>query len=160
MAPSVPDRLEAAAERLRSDPSSLPANEREYDDDVELATLATKIALRRHAGELRVTLTPEGASLRRTGKDLRTVRTVLGTGGIFVHAAADRSARILETATASEERKTRLLPRSAKVVVDRRYVMAAAGLLSARHPDAAATLLRDQLVTVGTAEEEVSDSGR
>jgi uncharacterized protein (TIGR01319 family) len=149
LAASVPEWLEAGAERLRSDPSLVPANEQESDDDAVLASLATKIALRRHAGELRVTLTPDGASLRRTGKDLRTVRTVLGTGGIFVYATRDRSARILETSAASDDGRTRLLPRSPNVVIDRRYVMAAAGLLSVRHPDAAATLLRDQLVTVG-----------
>jgi uncharacterized protein (TIGR01319 family) len=159
LAAFVPERLEAAAERLRSDPGLVPADELESDDDSALASLATKIALRRHAGEIRVTLTSDGASLRRTGKDLRTVRTLLGTGGIFAHATRERTRRILETAAKSDDGRTRLLPRRPNVVIDRRYVMAAAGLLSVRHPSAAATLLRDQLVAVEPAGEGVSEVG-
>jgi hypothetical protein len=40
------------------------------------------------------------------------------------------------------------VPRSPRLTVDQRYVMAAAGLLSEDHPQAAQALLRDALVPV------------
>jgi hypothetical protein len=73
---------------------------------------------------------------------------VLGTGGIFVHATREQSERILETSGEPDDGRTRLLPRNPDVVIDRHYVMAAAGLLSVRNANAAATLLRDRLVSV------------
>lgn len=152
--------LAPAAERLRSDPSLVPTSEREAEEDVELASLAATIALRRHAGELRVTLTPEGASLRRTGKDLRSVETIIGTGGIFAHIKPARSARILAASALARDGTAPLLPRAPRIVTDDRYVMAAAGLLSVDHAGAAANLLRDHLVAVDEpAWKEVSASG-
>jgi uncharacterized protein (TIGR01319 family) len=142
------ERLHGVAERLQSDPGVLPSEEWEADDDVALAGLAARIAVQRHAGELRVTLTSEGAALRKTGKDLRTVRTMLGTGGIFAHAAPRRLESILRFPERSEAGTTRLLPSRPNLMVDRDYVMAAAGLLSVAHPNAAMRLPGDQLLEV------------
>jgi uncharacterized protein (TIGR01319 family) len=150
------ERLDGVAERLQADPSWVPSDDWEADDDAALATLAARIALQRHAGELRDTLTSDGAALRKTGKDLRTVRTMIGTGGIFAHAAPAQLETILSIPEVSEAGTTRLLPRRPSLMVDRRYVMAAAGLLSVAHPNAAARLLRDQILEVEPVGERMS----
>jgi hypothetical protein len=102
--------------------------------DVRLAELAVTVALRRHArGEL-------GADgLRRGGRDLRPVRLVIGSGGVLRHAPDGAAERVLGTALADHAGGWPL-PAAARRVVDRRYVLAAVGLLAADHPDAAARL--------------------
>lgn len=157
LTPEALTDLRRAAEVRVADAGFVPNDAQEAAEDAELASLATKIALQRHAGELRVALSPEGASLRRTGKDLRSVLTVIGTGGIFVHASPEALPSILGESHFTAPGRTLLLPDRPRVAVDREYVMAAAGLLSSEHPEAAASLLERHLlrVTVPTAEEDV-----
>jgi uncharacterized protein (TIGR01319 family) len=146
--------LRRAAEVRVADPGFVPSDASEAAVDAELASVATKIALQRHAGELRVALSPDGATLRRTGKDLRSVRTVIGTGGIFVHAALTELPSILGESHFVAPGRTLLLPDRPRVAVDREYVMAAAGLLSSEHPEAAASLLKRHLVRVALPTDE------
>jgi uncharacterized protein (TIGR01319 family) len=102
------------------------------EDPLALGEAAATIALRRHL-RAEAAYGPGGAGARGVG-------VVVLSGGVFRHAdpavvdavvarlAADRggAAGVVEGAT---------------VVVDRRYVLAAAGLLAAEHPNAAAGLL-------------------
>jgi len=72
---------------------------------------------------------------------------LIGSGGVLRHTAPDRAARIL-AAPLCDHAGGWPLPRAATVVVDRDYVLAAAGLLAAEHPSAAVPLLRQRLPTV------------
>ncbi|WP_027342379.1 glutamate mutase L [Hamadaea tsunoensis] len=94
-------------------------------DEVEIATLAAKIALRRHA---------------RSGPDLRDVRLVIGSGGILRHSPPEAARQILAAAL-TDTAGGWALPRAPRVAVDSAYVLAAAGLLADDHPDAAVALL-------------------
>ena len=85
------------------------------------------------------------------------MQTMIGTGGIFAHATPARLARILSAARSVEGGSKRLLPRHPNLVVDRSYVMGAAGLLSVDHPHAAARLLHEQLAEIGSVREGTSD---
>ncbi len=100
----------AVAERL------LSADDAERDADERVAALAATLALRRHG----------------RGRDLRDVRLLIGSGGVLRHTAPDRAARIL-AAPLCDHAGGWPLPRAATVVVDRDYVLAAAGLLAAEH---------------------------
>jgi uncharacterized protein (TIGR01319 family) len=91
------------------------------DVDVRLATLAATVALRRHG----------------RGRDLRTVRLVIGSGGVLRHSSAD-----ILAAPLADHAGGWPLPRAATAVVDRDYVLAAAGLLAPEHPSVAVALLR------------------
>ena len=143
--------LADAAARRRTDPGFLPASEQEMDEDEAIARAAVGLALRRHAGRSRVVVSPEGRVVERTGTDLRTVGLVVGSGGVLRHGRPGVEERVLgpsvgpDRADAGEGWQ---LPDRAQVVVDHDYVLAAVGLLSAEHPDAAhalATSLLDRL---------------
>ena len=139
----LPD-LEEAARTRRADPGFLPTTERERDEDEAIARAAVGLALRRHAGRSKVVVSPEGRVIERTGVDLREVDLVVGSGGVLRHGRG----RCGRPGPRSEHRSTDgdwQLPERARVVVDTDYVLAAAGLLAAEHPDAAYRLVTSLL---------------
>jgi len=92
-------------------------------EDALLFGLAATIAVRRHA---------------RT-RDLRRVRLVIGSGGVARH---QRQAGIDELhAMLNDHAGGWALPAAASVAIDTSYRLAPAGLLAARHRDAARSLL-------------------
>ena len=72
--------LHDAAVRRHRDPGFLPGTDAERDEDEAIARAAVGLALRRHAGRARVVLSPEGRVVERTGRDLREVRLLVGSG--------------------------------------------------------------------------------
>jgi uncharacterized protein (TIGR01319 family) len=138
------DDLMAAARARHDDPAWLPLTDADRARDAELARLALTVALRRHA---RPSDTPDG---RMPGRDLSTVSVVVASGGVFRHADPERLGEMVAPVTTDHAGGWRV-PVAPRLTVDRRYVMAAAGLLAADHTDAAAGLLRDALADVGAA---------
>jgi uncharacterized protein (TIGR01319 family) len=136
------DELADAAGRRHADPSYLPDSDREVAYDERLATLAVGIALRRHAGRQQVRFGPDGRLVERSGKDLREVGLLVGSGGVLRHSTPETAARVLAASCGADVEGGWLLPREPRVAVDRDYVLAAAGLLAAEHPGAASALLR------------------
>lgn len=101
------------------------------DTDTTLAGLAAVIAARRHLRLIDGRIGPRGAGL------------LILSGGVFRHADPDRMARV--TATLRTDPVLRPVLREADIVVDRRYVLAPAGLLAdAGHTDTADALLRGE----------------
>ena len=101
--------------------------------DRRLAATAAVVALRRHARGYAA-----GPGLPRTGgRDLRDVRLVVGSGGVLRHGGGDAVLAAVLGDTAGGW----AAPAGARRVVDTRYVLAAAGLLAAEHPVAAAGLV-------------------
>lgn len=139
------ERLGRAAVALAADPGRVPTTQDERDVDVRLATLAATVALRRHARP------HVSGGVQQPGKDLRRVSLVVGSGGVFRHAGEGgddpdgRAAQEMLRACLSDLAGGWRLPERAAVVVDRRYVMAAAGTLAAEHPEAARGLVRTLL---------------
>ena len=79
------------------------------------------------------------------GADLRDVPLVIGTGGVLGrHAAGEAVLR------AALERRApgSLTPRAPALALDRRYVLAAAGLLSTVDENGARALLEDQRLMI------------
>jgi uncharacterized protein (TIGR01319 family) len=133
--------LAAAAEARRLDPGMVPETAAEVDDDLALASAAVTLAVRRHAGRQRVVFAPDGRLVERSGQDLRDVELLIGSGGVLRHSPADAARRVLAGATGADVEGGWLVPRQPRVVIDRDYVLAPAGLLAAEHPEAAYTLL-------------------
>jgi uncharacterized protein (TIGR01319 family) len=131
--------LAAAAEQRLADPDLLATDEAGRLVDARLAELALTVALRRHARP------QESGEVRRPGKDLRNVRLVVGSGGVLRYAEPAVLQRILAPALADHAGGVKV-PERAALAVDGRYVLAAAGLLAAQYPRAAAALATGALI--------------
>ncbi len=136
-------RLSGPAAERAADPSFMPQDSGERAIDHTLAGLAIAVALRRHAGCRRVTLTSDGAVLDRDGRDLSAVPLLIGTGGIFQDVGEAELQQGL--ALARSGREQRLLPTSVQAGIDRGYVISAAGVLATEDEPAARQLLRTEL---------------
>ena len=135
----VDEDLQAAAVRRTADPALLPTTASERREDELIASAAATLALRRHAGRSQVVVGPDGRVVERTGKDLREVALLVGSGGVLRHSTSPD--RILAQLTGVSPEGWQL-PERPRIVVDRSYVLAAVGLLSERRPAAASALAR------------------
>ncbi len=135
----------------------LPDTEELLDLDRALACAAIDIAVFRHAGTLEEVYTPLGQAFVQVGKDLREVSRLVVTGGAIVHnpraaeiaghaVGADRTSR-------SSAEKLSLKPRRADVYMDRKYILAAMGLLSTKYPDTALAIMKKELEHHGACEQ-------
>ncbi len=138
----MPQGLRAAAVRRSEDPSFLPGTDAERAEDEQVAAAAATLALRRHAGRSQVVVGPDGRVVERTGKDLREVALLAGSGGVLRHSDAEATNNILAGLTGANPEGWQL-PERPRVVVDSDYVLAAVGLLSERQPEAASALARN-----------------
>jgi uncharacterized protein (TIGR01319 family) len=113
--------LSAYADLVARNPAYLPEPaSREDGYDVELARLAATIALRRHGR-------PSGPAA--APRPLKEVRLAVGSGGVLRHHTRPQQERILSAATGDHGGGWRV-PDRARVAVDVRYVLFAAGLLA------------------------------
>ena len=133
--------LRSAAVRRAADPAFLPTTPAEQTEDQRIAATAATLAVRRHVGRSRVVVGPDGRVVERTGKDLREVALLVGSGGVLRHAAPDAVEAVLGGVRGISAEGWQQ-PERATVVVDRDYVLAAVGLLSERFPGAAQVLAR------------------
>jgi uncharacterized protein (TIGR01319 family) len=104
------------------------------DDQLSLGEAAATVALRRHL-RAEAAYGPGGAGARGVG-------LVVLSGGVFRHADPAAVDDVV-TRLAADRGGAGSVLAGTPVVVDRRYVLAAAGLLAADHPAAAAGLLRE-----------------
>jgi uncharacterized protein (TIGR01319 family) len=131
------DDLRDAAVRRAAEPAFLPISAGERDEDERLAAAAVRLALQRHAGRSRVVVSPEGRVVERSGKDLRQVRLVVGSGGVLRHGRAGIAERVLWPCAGVDLAGGWQLPENPVVVVDDECALAAVGLLAEPRPDAA-----------------------
>lgn len=117
------------AVRRAADPAYLPEDEAGRAGDRALATAAAVLAVRRHVGRSRVVISPEGRVVERSGKDLRAVDLLVGSGGVLRAADHTTAEQILASATGHDPEGWQL-PEDPRVVVDTDYVLAAVGLLA------------------------------
>jgi uncharacterized protein (TIGR01319 family) len=133
--------LRAAAARRAEDPAFLPETGAERHEEEQIAMTAAVLALRRHVGRSRVVVGPDGRVVERSGKDLREVDLLVGSGGVLRHSDPESSRRVLDALTGISPEGWQQ-PEHPRTVVDRDYVLAAVGLLAERRPGAAAALAR------------------
>lgn len=119
--------------------------------DFALASMAIETAVVRHAGTMEETYTLMGLTYVQTGKDLRHVKQVIVTGGSLIRTA--RTAEIAAHALASAASPMSLRPLKADIRVDRKYILAAMGLLSEYYPKTALQLMKKELEYDGHSEQ-------
>ena len=137
------DEVRARVLRLSCEVDRVPEDQADHDLDGALAALAVDTALERHAGRVTTSHTPMGPVQLLHGKDLSAVATVIGTGGVFAFGRDPQ--RVLRAASYRTDSPTSLRPRDPELLVDRRYIFFAAGLISQISPRAAANVMRRHL---------------
>ena len=142
-AAGLDDLLDEARAR-HDDPGFLPGDDAGADVDEAIARAAVGLALRRHAGRSRVVVSPEGRVVERTGKDLREVDLLVGSGGVLRNGRPGVADRVLGPSVGPDQEGGWQLPRAPRVVVDHDYALCAIGLLATSEP-AAAYLLAQHL---------------
>jgi uncharacterized protein (TIGR01319 family) len=122
---------------------TLPDSDAGYRIDTALARAAVEIAVRRHAGAIEHVHMVDGDVAIQTGKDLRNVAVVVGTGGILAHGRNPRY--VIEGACYSDRDPLSLRPRAPELLVDTEYIFYAMGLLAAAAPEVAVRLQKRSL---------------
>ena len=129
---------------------TLPFDATSQAVDEALASMAVRVAVKRHAGRLEELFGLGGLKLVQSGKNLVNVDKLIVTGGSLIHT--EHTGRIASYGFYDgEEDPESLRPKQADVLVDRKYIIAAMGLLAEHHPDAALKIMKQELVKDDTA---------
>ena len=91
-----------------------------------------------------------GQTFVQEGKNLTKVGQIVVTGGSLIHTR--RTAEIASHALYSPQQPASLRPKKAGVWVDRKYIMAAMGLLSTHYPQTALRIMKKELEYYGDPE--------
>ena len=138
------ERVRALVSEITADKEKVPTDGDELEAlDFALASAAIEEAVTRHAGTVYETYTMMGQTFVQEGKNLTRVKKIVVTGGSLIHTR--RTAEIAKSALYSLSRPESLRPKEADVLVDRKYILAAMGLLSAYYPEAALRIMKKEL---------------
>ncbi|HEX2966732.1 MAG TPA: glutamate mutase L, partial [Syntrophorhabdaceae bacterium] len=137
----MPD--EQVLANFQQNPGYLPKTDRESMVDMELAVAAVEASFERHTGKIETMYGPHGEMVLQTGKDLSTVRNVVGTGGPVIHSR--EPLRVLSGVLARSGRSDVLKPDSATFFLDRNYILYAIGLLALTEPKKALRIMKRTL---------------
>ena len=138
------ERTSELIDYLASNTETLPDGNEELEAlDRALASMAVETAVARHAGSLEETYTIMGKTFVQSGKDLRPVRQIIVTGGSLIHTK--RTGEIARFALYDPSHPESLRPTQATVRTDRKYILAAMGLLSQHYPAVALRIMKKEL---------------
>ena len=145
------ERVTALIGELISDKEKVPNGDPELISlDFALASLAIEEAVTRHAGTIYETYTMMGQTFVQEGKNLTRVKKIVVTGGSLIHT--ERTREIASSALYSPTRPNSLRPKEAEILVDRKYILAAMGLLSTHYPEVAIRIMKKELIKDGYSE--------
>jgi uncharacterized protein (TIGR01319 family) len=142
--------------KVEADVEILPEQAEEVAIDRALARAAIAVAMKRHAGTIRIAHTANGPVTVQEGKDLTGVAVLIGTGGALAHAPAP--AGILAAALSDGNDRTSLRPAAPAIYLDHDYLLYAVGLLAQVEPDAAFAMAMNGM-TLTRGEDEQRGTG-
>lgn len=103
-----------------------------------LARVAAQVAFGRHVGRIKYLYGPQGRITVAQGKDLSSVRLLIGTGGPLTRLPGGyETLASLNCQGPGKE----LYPKNARVVLDKNYIMASCGVMSRKYPSEALSIL-------------------
>jgi len=129
------DEFQHYIEQISHDTGAVPREKWHLAADAVLARAAVELAVERHVGRRERVVAREGEAWVHYGKDLRETRTLIGTGGVFVHNP--HASYILAQRPATDDRVQALRPKNPKIFLDSSYLLYAVGLLARNRPDVA-----------------------
>ena len=144
------ERVKELVDFLGTHTDTLPNTPELETLDEALAGCAIRTAVTRHAGRIEETYTMIGLAYAQTGKNLMNVERLVVTGGSLIHTK--NTGKIASYALYDPKDPASLKPRKAELLVDRKYILAAMGLLSEHYPEAALTIMKEELENDGLAE--------
>jgi len=127
-------------EYLTEHTDTLPETSEQKALDFALAAAAIETATLRHAGSIEEVYTAAGRAYIQTGKDLSDVGMIVLTGGAMIHA--EKQADLASYALYNDREPQSLRPKKAKVLVDKRYILASMGLLCGYSRSAAIEIMK------------------
>mgnify|MGYP002512659756 CR=1 FL=1 len=145
------EKAQSMVDHLSEHTDEVPTNEEWERLDFALAAMACETAARRHSGSTEEAYTMAGKVFVQTGKDLRPVRQIIVTGGSLIHTK--RTGEIASHAFYSAATPMTLRPMKAEIRVDRKYILAAMGLLSEYYPQIALRIMKKELENDGYPEQ-------
>lgn len=122
----------------------VPETEEEIKFDEAMAKVATDMAMERHVGVIESVYTPMGIIYSQVGKDLLSLKYLVGTGGVLVHS--NNPAEILKAGSFDINNPTYLKPQAPGYLLDKTYIMSAMGLLAEEYPDMAVRIMKKYLI--------------
>ena len=142
------NRCEELAEHLSRNTDIIPQGDSELEAfDYALACAAVETAVTRHAGTMEEAYTLMGLTFVQSGKDLTEAKRIVVTGGSLIHTG--RTAEIAAHALYNPANPNSLKPKTADILVDRKYILSAMGLLSEHYPKAALRIMKKELENYG-----------
>lgn len=137
------ERANEIIEYLQINPDILP-NEKDIEKlDFALSSKAVEIATIRHCGTKEKIYTSNGIAYLQKGKDLTHVKKIILTGGSLINLPCINN--ILEYACFNEKRQESMRPKNAEILVDKKYILQAMGLLSKSYPKIAIRIMKKEL---------------
>ena len=133
---------------------ALPQRREQREAAITLTRLACQQAVQRHVGRVRPSYGVYGRTLVVEGRDLSAIQWIVGTGGALTRLGAGREI-LAGLRTHGESGDSSLMPpASARILLDKDYLLAAAGVMSRYHRAAARQVLFSSL---GLGEEDAAD---
>lgn len=141
-------RCEELADFLSKNTDIVPNGNPELEAfDFALASAAVETAVTRHAGTMEEAYTLMGLTFVQSGKDLTEAKRIVVTGGSLIHTK--RTAEIAAHALYNPANPNSLKPKTADILVDKKYILSAMGLLSEHYPKAALRIMKKELENYG-----------
>lgn len=147
----IAERAEMSVEKatrlvgfLKSDKAQVPDHDELARLDDALVASAIEVAVTRHCGRIEEVYTPVGKVFAQTGKDLRGVKQLVITGGAAIHSK--NIEKLARYAAFSETQPTSLRPREFTVLLDKKYILSAMGVLAQEHPAMALRIMKKELI--------------
>ncbi len=141
------ERTEELLSYLEEHKDVVPGDEEFLRLDDALAAAAVETASIRHAGTVGQVYTPMGETYVQSGKDLSEVKNIVMTGGALIYS--DHVDRIGSYAMGNVRSPYSLRPKRARIWVDRKYILAAMGLLSRKYPETALGIMKREISYYG-----------
>lgn len=143
-----PEVILELVEDLKQNTDKIPNENNQIEAlDFALASCAVDEAVTRHAGTISESFTLLGKVLVQEGKNLTGVKNIVVTGGSLIHSK--RLTEIAQHALYSAEKPSSLRPTNADVWADKKYILAAMGLLSSHYPQIALNIMKKELEHYG-----------
>ncbi|ACB85721.1 glutamate mutase L [Natranaerobius thermophilus] len=127
---------------IEENTNHVATNEQEELFDSLLAETAVEVALKRHAGYISKEADPVMGIVPGTpiGRDLRKVKKVIAVGGYFSHRSPEQGEEIINNVI--QNPGISLLPTEPEIIIDEKYLLFAAGVISRVDEDYAFQILK------------------